>query len=299
MRWALVVCVILVGSHAASGAQYTDSVLGFSFSYPDSWHVKTWHRGEVTVRNFPDDEAIQGGDPPKGGTQIEVNVFPPYPPWWPADTDEYERLHGWGLHGTIISETARQSGLPARVKYEDAPFTRVESVLKPSGTGRTFEAMLEYWTSDQAGPEYERIFENLLASLSVLPSVTPPARLLIWYLLVPPELFVPNPAAGKDKPECALWGPQIGPPPPSEPTPKVAPYLLRRVDTNAPLRMWQQRGEFDSEAECKAAIPVRKRENARDKRVLVQLRHARCIEEGDFESRIEKEPIHPLPPNSN
>lgn len=298
MRWALALCVILLGRHATLGAQYGDSLLGFSFSYPDSWHVTKWHRTQLSIRNFPDDEALQGGDPPKGGAQIHVNVAPPYPPGWTADTDEYAELHALAARtGTISTETARESGLPARVKWEYEQLTSVTSVLKVSG--RTFYMGVDYWTSDQAGQEYERIFDSVLASLSVSPSVTPPVRGLTWYLLVPPELFVPNPAAGKDKPDCALWGPQIEPSLPGEPTPKVALYLLRRVDANAPLRMWKQLGEFDSEAECKAAMPVRKREYAHDKRVLVQLRHARCIEEEDFYSKIEKEPVHPLPPNSN
>jgi hypothetical protein len=121
--------------------------------------------------------------------------------------------------------------------------------------------------------------------------------LLGWFLVVPPELLVPNPAAGKHKAEEALWATQVETDfPPGEPTPKVDPYLIRPPDPNAPLFFWGKQGLFDSEAECKASMEAEKqrwspyKRTSQGKRKLQALAHAQCIEEGDLRAKIKPSP---------
>jgi hypothetical protein len=81
--------------HIAEAAQYTDSSFNYSSTYPDSWHTDTREErpGTVVVQNFPDDQILQLGNVPFGGAEVRVCAFPPYPPGWLADTDEYAELH--------------------------------------------------------------------------------------------------------------------------------------------------------------------------------------------------------------
>jgi len=226
---------------AADAAQYTDTRFGYSLIYPDAWHTKKWagHPGHVVLRSFPDDKTFRDGDPPFGGGQIRVSVFPPYPPGWSADTDEYAKLHSLAASdGTIISESTRASGAPARVKWtfalasETNSATSIWTVLRVQG--RIIDISLDYRTADPAGPQYEHVLSDVIASLWVSDAAPDPSAASVWQLIVPPELLIPNPAAGRNKPASALWATQVVPDVPGEPIPKIRPYLIRPPDLNAP-----------------------------------------------------------------
>ncbi len=176
--------ISLVRGQVAEAAQYTDTIFNYSFVYPDAWQARPsdTNPGKVILTNFPDDQYLQGGNVPLGGAQIDVNVFPPYPPGWSADTDEYAREHAIAARtGTIISETTRASGAPARVKWtrQTASGTTnicISTVMRLNG--RIFHIFLEYQNQDPAGPQYEQVLSGLMFSLSVpgspaTPSVPP------------------------------------------------------------------------------------------------------------------------------
>ena len=168
----------------ADAAQFTNPALNFSLTYPDSWHALTWasEPNVVLLRSFPDDQALHGGNVPFGGAEINVNVFPPYPPGWSAGTDEYAEYHAIAARtGTIIGETTRASGAPARVKWTRSTAsgttnTCIATVVRLRG--RVFDISMEYQSPDPAGPQYEQVLSDLLASLSVpagspTPSIPP------------------------------------------------------------------------------------------------------------------------------
>jgi len=170
-----------LNSGAAEAAQFTSPIPGYSFTYPDTWHTVKWanHPEAVTLRNFPDDQSLQLGNVPFGGAEIGISVSPPYPPGWSADTDEYAELHAIAARtGTILSETTRASGAPARIKSTYS--TAVGTTATASSTvlrlrGRMFIIGMEYQSSDPAGPQYEQVFSEVLASLSAsIGAATPP-----------------------------------------------------------------------------------------------------------------------------
>jgi hypothetical protein len=155
---------------AANAAQYTDSFFNYSFTYPDGWHTDTREErpGTVVVRNFPDDQILRLGNVPFGGAEVRVATFPPYPPGLSAATDEYAELHALAARtGTIISETTRASGAPARVKWTGPTVvgsaTMIRTVLRIRG--RMFWVGVEYQATDPAGPQYEQVLADVLASL--------------------------------------------------------------------------------------------------------------------------------------
>ncbi len=155
----------------ADGARYSDPAFGFSFVYPDAWHPLTWpdDPGLVILRNF--DQLLHGGNVPSGGAEIAVRTLPPYPPNWSASTDEYLELHALAAcTGTIISETSRSSGAPARVKWTSQTAsgtvsTTIRTVIRLGG--RMFVLGVEYQASDPAGPQYEQVLSDLIGSLSI------------------------------------------------------------------------------------------------------------------------------------
>jgi hypothetical protein len=172
----------LLRGQVAEAAQYTDTTFSYSFTYPDTWqtYADPLHPGAVVVRNFPDDQYLQGGNVPFGGTEIVINVFPPYPPDWPSDTDEYARLHADAARiGTILSETNRASGAPARVKFtrQTASTTTNTCVsVVQRLRGRVFDISMQYQSADPAGPQYEQALSDLVASLSIpISGATPSA----------------------------------------------------------------------------------------------------------------------------
>jgi hypothetical protein len=177
---AALVLVSVVSWRNAAAAQYTDTAFNYSFNYPDGWHAVKWanHPEAVTLRNFPDDQSLQLGNVPFGGAEIGVSAAPPYPPGWSAATDEYAELHALAARtGTIVSETTRASGAPARIKstYPTAAgttSTAISTVLRLRG--RMFIIGTEYQSSDPAAPQYEQILSDLVASLS-LSTATPTA----------------------------------------------------------------------------------------------------------------------------
>jgi len=296
---------LFAARQAADAAQYTDTRFGYSLIYPDAWHTKKWagHPGLVVLRSFPDNETLQGGDPPFGGAQIRVSVFPPYPPGWSADTDEYAKLHSLAAsEGTIISESTRASGAPARVKWnlgvpsETNSATCIWTVLRVQG--RIIDISLDYCAADPAGPQYEHVLSDVIASLWVSDAAPDPSAASVWELIEPPELLIPNPAAGKNKPASALWATQVEPDAPGEPIPKIRPYLIRPPDLNAPLFFWRNRDLFESEAECKAGLQAEKQKNAHDARELRALRHAQCIEQDELRAKIKMAPWVDKPPAS-
>jgi hypothetical protein len=167
---AAVALVSFLPWRAAHAAQYRDSSFNYSFTYPDGWHTDTREErpGTVVVRNFPDDQILQLGNVPFGGAEVRVATFPPYPPGWSAATDEYAELHALAARtGTIISETTRASGAPARVKWTGPTVvgsaTMIRSVLRVRG--RMFGVGVEYQATDPAGPQYEQVMSDVLASL--------------------------------------------------------------------------------------------------------------------------------------
>src|ERR1700687_1412985 len=179
-----IILLLISFSIRADAAQYSDPAFGYSFAYPDTWHaLKGANEPNVVVlRNFPDDQSLQLGNVPFGGAQITLIVYPPYAPGWSADTDEYAELHAVAARvGTILSETTRASGTPARVKSTRATAsattnTSIWTLLRLRG--RMFKMGMEYQTADPAGLQYEQIFSDLLASLSAsgkapTPSVAP------------------------------------------------------------------------------------------------------------------------------
>lgn len=169
---------LLLRGQIAQAAQYTDASFNYRFTYPDTWHTDTREErpGTVVLRNFPDDQILQLGNVPFGGAEVRVSAFPPYPPGWSGDTDEYAELHSLAAGGgTIISETTRASGAPARIKFTyptvvGSTSTMIRTVLRLRG--RMFGVGVEYQATDPAGPQYEQVFSDVLASL--LASVAPP-----------------------------------------------------------------------------------------------------------------------------
>jgi len=168
---AALVLISLASWHTADAAQYRDSSFNYSFTYPDGWHTDTREErpGTVVVRNFPDDQILQLGNVPFGGAEVWVGAFPPYPPGWSGDTDEYAELHALAARtGTIISETTRASGAPARVKWTSrtvvgSTSTMIRSVMRVRG--RMLGVGVEYQATDPAGPQYEQVLADVLASL--------------------------------------------------------------------------------------------------------------------------------------
>ncbi len=182
-RMAVTLALILfVSCPSIQAAQYTDSCFGYSFVYPDTWQAQTWadHPGTVVLRSFAEEQYLHGGNVPPGGAEITVRTFPPYTPDWPQGTDEYTHLHAVAARtGTILSETTRASGAPARVKstWATASGTTNTSIWTAVRFGgRIFSIFMDYQTADPAGPQYEQIFSDLLTSLSVpAPGATPSA----------------------------------------------------------------------------------------------------------------------------
>ncbi len=70
----LAAVLVLSAREGANAAQYTDSARGYSVIYPDTWHALTWanHPREVTLRNFPEEQYLHGGNVPFGGAETGI-----------------------------------------------------------------------------------------------------------------------------------------------------------------------------------------------------------------------------------
>jgi len=168
----------------APAAQFSNPERGYSFTYQDDWTVDTAGLSETggpVLRNFAKSDYLHGGGVPFGGAYIGIAVFPPYPKWWPPDTDEYAWLKSSALRsgGHNITMSNRLSNAPARVDFTAGslagPRDKCVSVIVRKG-GRVFKFFLEYQALDTAGPEYERVLTDVIASVSVIgpmPPVTP------------------------------------------------------------------------------------------------------------------------------
>ena len=161
----------------ARAAQYTDPAIGYSFTYPDDWMVESFPDGGVTVRNFR--AFLRGGSPPMGGAEIAVFSYPPYPSWWPPDTDEYQWLENFGRRFTVVVHPSRSTPGPARLVFTVATpsgsvDTNEELVLRKGG--RLFRIGLYYQAEDPNSSAYEQILSAVINSLAFLtqPTATPP-----------------------------------------------------------------------------------------------------------------------------
>lgn len=175
---AAVGLILFAPPQSARAIQYVDTTLGYSFTYPDDWMVERHDDGSVTVRNFPRGKYLHGGSPPMGGAYLMINSYPPYPSWWPPDTDEYKWLEHFGQTfnaATVLAHPSRSTPGPARLVYT------LESLAGPRDThvsialrkgGRLFRMALAYQTDDSNGPEYEQILSAIIDSLALTVSAT-------------------------------------------------------------------------------------------------------------------------------
>jgi len=154
----------------ARAAQYTDATAGYTFSYPDDWTVEPYSDANgsvVTVRNFR--AYLHGGSPPMGGAYIAMHSYPPYPSWWPPDTDEYQWLEKWGQTFNVIVHPSRSIPGPARLVFTSestaGPVDTHVSIALRKG-GRLFRIGLEYQTADLNGPLYEQVLSGIIDSLA-------------------------------------------------------------------------------------------------------------------------------------
>jgi hypothetical protein len=180
---ALIGCIalsLLLSVPSANAAQYVDTAVGYSFTYPDDWTAEPHEDGGVTIRNFPIGEYLHGGVPPMGGADIAIHSYPPYPSWWPPDTDEYQWLENFGRRFNVLVHPSRSTPGPARLVYTvQTPAGCVETsdeVAVRMG-GRLFRIGVDYETDDPNGPAYEQVLSGVIDSLTIITQPTaPPAQ---------------------------------------------------------------------------------------------------------------------------
>lgn len=137
-----------------------------------------------------------------------------------------------------------------------------------------------------------------------------------WYLMLPPEPILSNPAnRGKSDEDLVKESTILGErllhprtPAPNEPTP-IAPYLIGAPDDDAPISQWSMLDAFDSVAACKAALETGRVQGlndlqrgvekyAHDKKVVESQRadiralyaHAKCIATDDPRLKGKEDP---------
>lgn len=162
--------LLFVGG-GANGLQFTDSQRGYTITYPNGWHVQrraVEAGGALNLTTFQ--HWMHSGRMPPHGAQLVVQVPR-------RGTEDYAWLamkeslaHGPGL--TILSTT------PDRVELLHTPYVDPQKeIWVASRKGdRLFLFILDYYADDPGGASYERVLDELAASLRVLSATPVPTR---------------------------------------------------------------------------------------------------------------------------
>ncbi len=178
LRLAIGVAFVLSTSPlAVQAAQFTSPTAGYRLTYPDAWRARLHGNGrDVVAANFPDSVVPEGGFVPPGGVTIIVNSFPPWDhPYVHQGSDDYDVLDKIAHNETILTRTTRSSGQPAHVASDDALINLRTVTTIIHRAQRTFFVMLWCNADDPKAAAYDRIFDDVVASITVIDATPTPA----------------------------------------------------------------------------------------------------------------------------